>query len=342
VVAGSPYNALDLETWRSVLARGAVWQSCASCLGELHQVSLTSRDANGAVDQLHVFARSAAATASSDADVIDATVESWSAALDAYIEDPTLPADECELLQEVRRQVQSATAADPFSALFARLVAKALDVYGEDWQTPQFSLSHLPLHPRSPTPGDPYGVSATTDSGSAPVVELWIHPDGLGPAAYTTIPYLFLHELICHVPARQRGEVDNASVFAEGFMDWVALRFFEEWIGEVDTAMAPAAEEHSRELGSILANPLTPEGAARRRGHRAATRVVAWLVGEVGIPHQEAVFAVARLAMELNKTDAQLVSKDALVVALNGTWSQDLREDLLAVTERRKAAGTLL
>ena len=270
-------------------------------------------------------------------------MKDWRSLLAARIGEQSTSKEDRLLLQDLDGLVQGAVATDPFKAILGSLVTKVANVYGEAWRHPEFSLAELPSR-LSRGVADPYdSITATTEPEETPLVELWVYPNGLGPAAYAVIPYLFVHELICHVPARQQGEVNNGSVFAEGLMDYVALQFFEDWIGEVNEGLAPAAEMYSRELASMLSSPVKAEGAARRRGHNAARRVIAWLIGGNGRGRAEAVSGVTRLAVELNATEALLARKDGLVVRLNERpWSEGFERDLLAVIERRKPASALL
>ena len=53
------------------------------------------------------------------------------------------------------------------------------------------------------------------------VVELHVHHDDFGPAAFAALPILLTHECVCHVPARQ-DRASNDSTFAEGLLDWVS------------------------------------------------------------------------------------------------------------------------
>jgi len=226
--------------------------------------------------------------------------------------------------------------------LFEGITWHAAQSYGECWRPPQLSLGWLPTVPRPAVASDPYGVAAVTDRANGPPVELQIHPARLGPAAFAVIPYLLVHECVCHVPARYQGKANNASLFNEGLMDWAAKFFLEVWMPGIDPTLAQAALEHATQVDQVLLGPDTPEGAARRRGRRAADVLVMWLRTDRGRGLAEAKAWVAKLAVALNCFDEDLNRKDDFVLSLNRSWSVQLLSRLSAVEGRRRPPESVL
>ena len=124
---------------------------------------------------------------------------------------------------------------DPFHRIFTGITAHASALYGDAWRTADTRGGPHPRHPRGDsTRSDPYVVTAMTPwppSVAEAVVELHIHHDDFGPAAFAALPILLTHECVCHVPARQ-DRASNDSTFAEGLLDWVAYVFHEQWAGQ--------------------------------------------------------------------------------------------------------------
>lgn len=340
MTTGSPYEALTELAWRQLLAQSVLLQTVAGRLADFHDAALTSGAAHMALASLPLMCGSAATTAASDEQAVAEAASLWSAQLDQAIAagtgDPNLA-----LLESVRTQLSTFSVANHFARLFSEVSSRAAGVYGDQWIPPRLELGWVALHPR---PGnDPYAFEALTKSGPPPVVELIIHPDGFGPAAYSALPYVLLHEAICHVPSRPLGEASNSSSFAEGFMDSAAHFFLDAWMAAIDPALAPAALEHAHRMDPVITDASTPSGAARLRGRRAARRLVAWLMTEGGASLLEAQTAIAELARDLNCVDRSLVFKDAFVAAANDEpWPPDFQTRLLAVVESGAPGETLL
>ena len=150
-----------------------------------------------------------------------------------------------------------------------------------------------------------------------------------GPAAFAALPLLLTHECICHVPARQ-DRAANDSPFAEGFLDWAAYVYYENWVVKLDHTFAPAARRHAELLRGILTSDPGREGDARRTGHQAARNLQTWF--EVACGHQaaEAMLTVARLAVQLNIVDRSLEDKDHFVSLLGWPLPPPLQEALHA------------
>jgi hypothetical protein len=139
---------------------------------------------------------------------------------------------------------------------------------------------------------------------------------------------LLTHECVCHVPARQ-DRAKNDSPFAEGFVDWAACHFLNEWAADLGPEFAPAVRQHAGGLRQILMSRTgSQEGWARRIGHDAAEDLFAWLESECGLPSLECRARVARLAVELNQMDRPIALKDQFVSSLEQPFPADLAEAL--------------
>jgi hypothetical protein len=332
----SPYPALDAETWRRLLAHAALLRAVSARLTEL-DLALGRPPFQSAVAALSTAALASCGANDDDQAVRQAT-ERWREDLGRLA--ALVDGNERELLDELGRRAADATAEDPFETLFAGVATKAKAVYGACWQAAELSVAWLAAPPRRYAP-DRFAVTATTVPGATPVVEVLIYADGFGPAAYAAIPSLLVHECVCHVPARQGGAVSNASPCAEGFMDWAARFFFDRWMLELDAALAPAARHFARGLENAVTLAETVEGAVRIRGRNAADVIGARLVAKSGLTPAEAEAWTARLAVELNCTEAPLARKDRFVVALNGEWPPTLLNHLADVRTGRAQAESL-
>ena len=335
----SPYDGLDDATWRLLLAQGALLAASAQMLAELHERSRSLGVVRSAVDELYLAAQAASQLEDAAEAVEDARAR-WSDHLGRLLDPSGVATEDRDLLEDLRMDVAAASAEDPFQRLFDRVAERAREVYGALWREPTLDVGWLAAFPPRPTGPDDFPVTATTLAG--PVVRLDVYAQGFGPAAYAALPSLFVHECVCHVPARQRGKVDNASPFAEGFVDWAASFFFRRWIYGIDNALAPAANEQAGPLDQVLTPASTSEGAARRRGRRAADRVLGWLVERGRARHEGEAF-VAHLAVTLNTTDAALATKDHLVTRLaTGSWPAELVKRLTAVANHEASPSDLL
>ena len=142
------------------------------------------------------------------------------------------------------------------------------------------------------------------------------HPSGpVRPGGVRGVADAAGARVVCHVAARQ-DRAANDSTFAEGLLDWVAYRYLEYWAVKLDRELAPAARKHAESLRDVLTRADTPEGWARRVGHRAAEHLRVWFETECDLDPLESPLMIARLAVELNKVDRSLADKDAFVSML--------------------------
>jgi hypothetical protein len=174
------------------------------------------------------------------------------------------------------------------------------------------------------------------------VVELHIHHDDFGPAAFAALPILLTHECVCHVPARQ-DRASNESTFAEGLLDWVAYVFHEQWVGKLDDELAPAARRHAEALRSVLGRRTdSAEGRARQVGHIAAEVLRGWFETHCGHGPDESKLAVSQLGVQLNTVDRPLADKDHFVSLIGQPLPPELEVVLHAWEAGRAPASAIL
>lgn len=331
---------MEAERWFHLLTQGALLRANAEKLGDFHErCELADPAAQIAFSRLVLSARTTGGSAGSEEEAVSAVSEEWREALGELMGHASGPEGR-RLIEALYERAGEAVPTDPYRELFELVAGRCAAIYGDFWPPVDFALGWRG-HPRARA-GDPYAFGAVTRPGPPPAVSLGIFPDGFGPGAFAAVPAVFVHECVCHVPARQRGAVSNGSVFAEGFMDWAAKFFFERWMPEIDGALAPAAMQHAAGLDAAVTPPRTPEGAARLKGRRAADKVVVWLQNECGVPWSEALPAVARLAVELNRVEASIAVKDRLVVRLAGEWDDELARSLARYCKGEAQAADML
>ena len=341
----SPYTGLEPCMWRSLLARAAVFHATRTRLSALCDMS-RGGVVQGALLDLEMWARECAGRDVDDEALVAWVVQQWDGALTRTLGLQQLDPAARELLTELQALVRRACGADPFREIFAGITSLAGALYGSAWRPATLGVAHVRSHPRGGTlPLDPYAVTATTpwppDETEA-AVELQIFCDEFGPAAYAALPMLLTHECVCHVPARQ-DRAQNDSVFAEGFLDWAAYFFLDQWAGKLDTAFAPAARQHAGKLRHLLTSrPDTPEGRARLVGHEAAETLLAWFEDDCRLDPHESRLRVAQLAVQLNQVDRPLRDKDHFVSRLGSPIPPDLQATLKDWEAGRIAADTLL
>ncbi len=312
----SPYTGLEPVMWSNLLARAAVFYAARTRLSELCDHISRGGAVLLALLDLEMWAREVAAQDLDDASTVTNVVSAWDVELAAALDRTQLDASSRDFLSELRELVRSTGAADPFQQIFNRISALSEIVYGEAWRSATLHVGHIGMPPREGR--DPYAVTAVTPwppDDDETKVHLHIHPERFGPAAFAAFPMLLVHECVCHVAARQ-DRAANDSTFAEGLLDWTAYRYLEYWAVKLDRELAPAVRKHAESLRDVLAGADTPEGWARRVGHRAAEYLRVWFEVECDLDPLESPLKVARLAVELNKVDRSLADKDAFVSVL--------------------------
>lgn len=344
---GSPYEFLGAEIWRMLLGRAAIFRAVRARLGELADATKDQKkygtSVSYALNRLYEAVEDAASSASNDQQAVDEVIKKWLKELKRIANRKAVKskAHELILLNDLYSLAKHAGAHDPFRELLEKVETQASAVYDLHWRRVSLSLCHAPEHPRQASL-DPYALTALTMiAGRQATIELIICPLKFGPAAYAALPFIFIHETVCHVPARQ-DMVDNRSAFAEGFLDWAAAYFFEQWMGGIDADLAPAAIQHGAHLGEILKAGANPAWAQRTYGHRQAIVLATWFQTEIPCSVEEARAKVTRLAVELNCAEKPLALKDLFVSRLRSPFSVELRRRLLEWEAGDAAADDLL
>lgn len=315
-----PYDQLEPKMWRGLLARAAVFWAIRGRLGRLCDLVDQPPVRTVLLSRLEEAVQRYAMRDWDDDVVVRQVAADFARALESVAAWPELDLAARTLLGELRDLVEEACCENPFAAVFAPIESQARQLYGSAWRPARLSLAHTRSHPRrSDVKQDPYALTAMTPwppDPAAAEIELQIWSDGFGPAAYAAVPMLLTHECVCHVPARQ-DRAKNDSQFAEGFLDWAAYHFFRIWAGKVDPQFASATRQHAERLKQVLTGqPASSESQARLLGHHAAEDLQTWFEYEHAMTEQESRTQVARLAVELNKADRPLVTKDHFVSLL--------------------------
>lgn len=308
--APSPYD-LEPGMWRNLLARTAVFHATRTRIAELCDAQ--GREVQRALLDLDTWAREYAAHDVDDRTAVLNVVMAWDRELTRTLGLGQLDERDRKLLTELQELARDASWDDPFGEIFARVAALSHTIYGDTWRSVTLGVAHIGNPPRAGH--DPYAVTAVTpwppgEAGAR--VNLYIHADRFGPAAYAALQMVLIHECICHVGACH-AEVDNGSAFAEGLLDWVAYRYQEHWAVKLDPQLAPAARMHAESLCLVLKGADSPIGWARRVGHQAAEKLRAWFETDCGQHWLESPLTVGRLAIALNKVDRKLEHKDQFV-----------------------------
>jgi hypothetical protein len=328
----TPYAELEPVRWRNILAKGAIYHALRTRLVALGDLVEQGGPVQGAFIDLAMHVNDCAARDLDDEETVRRVVAAWDAVLTNKLGMAQLEDDVRELLTAARTLARHACATDPFRRMFEQINRYAGAIYGEGWRPPTLMLAHILGHPRSSTPkDDPYVVTAmcTPSSGDADIaaVQLLICCDEFGPAAYAAVPSLLVHELVCHVAAKQ-DLVKNDSVFAEGLMDWAAYYYLDMWASKIDAGLSQAARMHAQKLRDLLVKHGTAEGRARKLGHAGAETLRTWFECEFDRDADEAKATVSWLAVRLNQVDRPLVEKEVFVTKLSDPMPPDLETAL--------------
>jgi hypothetical protein len=341
-VGASSCENLPPAIGRDVLSRAVLMRACAGWLGPLIDLVAAGRvAARDAVSGLGIAA-ACAAQAGDDAEAVDRATKAWASRLDEALR-ATSDAYEARVLSGLRVSIEEAHMGDPFAELFETVTERAAYLYEGCWPEVSFSVTHRAGPPRDGK--DAYGVVALVMPAGhdrpAAQVRLGLHPASLGPATYAALPAVLTHECVCHVAARQRGEIDNESWFAEGFMDWASSYYLAAWAAAFGP-LGTIAEEHAGPLFDAIANGAPGLAVARRRGRRAAQHVARSLERHHGWLRGESDAAVARLAVAMNLVDVSLARKDAYVGRINIAADEPLDGPLVEALRGGRSADDLL
>lgn len=302
-MASSPYPELSDSDWGRLLAIGAVHRRCAPTLRQF----ATRRPYSDVLQKLHSdMAVAAALSAQEDTDEavvahLSAATRDHAAALTGHPD--CQPADRAVLSGISDRLAGDVDFDDPFADLYAQCEAACAQLYGTTWLPPApFGLIAANEHPRGLT--DPYALTAfTARPVNGRAVGLKLCPNKFGPEVFAVLARVLLHELICHVGARDGEDPDPLSPFSEGLMDWASLHYLQAWAPRLCGEYATAAIMHADQSAtSFKTDPGTR--AARDTGEDAALL----LVMQRGVRPD-----IARLAVDLNAADRPREPKNEFV-----------------------------
>jgi len=347
-----PYPELDERIWRNILARANVFHAIRTRLADLFDRTFFSNAVDSTLRQLASIADEFSEIECNTTRAVLATLGEWRSVVARTAEFAHLDESDADLLREIENLLLEALMAsdirvvNPLDETFVKVSRLSGQVYRRYfWRKPAFSLAMEIAHLRPHHSYlDPYAVSALTTSVPNAVVQLVIWPHAFGPPAYAVLPYVLIHECICHVPARQ-DRVDNGSTFAEGFMDWAAEYFYGLWLSRIDSRLAPMTEQHVAALQQVLTGASNTDASSRRVGRRRASQLVNWISGHdpgLGESRSVAKKAVVKLALTLNTTMAPLDIKDHFVSELNPAPNPVLGERLRAWVDGQLDPADLL
>lgn len=225
------------------------------------------------------------------------------------------------------------SAVDPWNPIFEYVSDQAAMLFGDRWPGVRVAIA--------PASGPYYRESsklyanASTDMrigkpDDCPVVRVGIWDEKFNRETYAAIYALLVHELACHVASPRVDYGDpNESVFAEGFADWAAERWFERWLTGMDAKLRAAARHFGRDMIAVGIDPAGGNDYWKPRfaGRKAAQNLVD-LLQDAGIAPDLATERVLVLARELTLLDVDLEEKDIFVRSL-GLIEPVMRERLL-------------
>lgn len=176
-------------------------------------------------------------------------------------------------------------------------------------------------------------------------ISLSLAPATYDDATYNSLPYVLFHELICHVfqgPwVGSRRTSDAASLYAEGWMDVVALTLLRQHAGECTRSdLHPTDGRHhlDRSLDAAeavrQARLIAPAGlgfedsawAARETGSSAAATVRMELIRMLGNPRGSRLFI--DVSLELNASDVPPCTRDEVAKLAHTVSFPDRRAHL--------------
>jgi len=207
-------------------------------------------------------------------------------------------------------------AGDRLNEMFASTLAHARDIYEQhaSWTAGDVVLKVVPLgNPPLPDPAGfgELGAAACMPTHDALVgeVRLSLAPAQLGPPSWASVPYLLCHELVCH--ASQSVLPDSADPFTEGWMDFLAKRLHDVWVGDLfpwAPTFATAASDRLAQVGGFLGpnlrEPHLTTRAARTLGRVAGQWTEHWLEPFAREKGLDTFVLFQRLSIQLNRVPA--------------------------------------
>ena len=284
-------------------------------------------------------AAAAGSSARSDQEAVDIAADAWGRRLSEKLAGESLAAGERALFGAIARDLATVRADDPFTEIFDAVTERAATLYEHNWPPTGLAMSFQPQYHGQ----DKYGLRAAVRAGATgPEIKLVPYLDEFGPEAYAALPCALAHECVCHVPAQQLGEVDNASLFAEGFMDWAATYWLKVWAARLPKGFAELVPRHEPYYRAALVAVPSEERTARLAGRRAAQHLSTLLQNHHGQTLERAESRVATLAVRANVFEARLRRKEEFVDGVDCESDDPLQEPLLGVLKGKRSVAELL
>lgn len=225
------------------------------------------------------------------------------------------------------------SAVDPWDPVFEYVADQAAGLFGDRWPGARMEIAGAtgPYYHES----SKLYANASTDMrigkpDDCPVVRVGIWDQKFNQGTYAAIYALLVHELVCHVASPRVDYGDpNASIFAEGFVDWAAQKWFERWLPGMDAKLRAAARHFGKDMIAVGIDPAGGNDYWRPRfvGHKAAQNL-ADLLRDAGIAPELATDRVMVLARELTVLDVDLEEKNLFVRSL-GLIEPEMEQRLL-------------
>lgn len=213
----TPYIGVERTKANHLLARGSILHALGPHLDDLvTRHELGDKVTLVALEQFHACVDCEV----DDIDHVEATYRGRDALLAAWTGAGSLleglPGDAgaqmCAALQYVEP-------VDVVGQAWRTLTAVAADCYEASWPPAvELQLATLGHPPRD----DRFAVSGSTKRGASVTVTLKIQIRRFGPWSLAAVWSVLAHELIAHAGAQQGLDIDEASPWAEGVMDWAA------------------------------------------------------------------------------------------------------------------------
>ncbi|GIE91978.1 hypothetical protein [Actinoplanes regularis] len=247
---------------------------------------------------------------------------------------------------------------DLLLAAFADTLQTAVDVYqASGLKVPADLVQRVDVtfdHQFAPVQSAlPIQLIATTRIGDTPDgpsarVDVVIGAGQLDEVTTFSLPYVLLHECVCHVlqgpwePGRVQADADSR--FAEGWMDYVAYTIALEQAQALPGGIAApsllevprpgALREHAGRVhrARYERNPYDRAWAARAMGVRAARNLADLLLRlpELGGDPAAATAAFRRLSLQLNVSEFGNAERDRFVAAVHKGTLQGVDHELVA------------
>lgn len=306
----------DGDKAAELAARAALLVAGGAHLADFADCSLRD-DARVALEEAWLALRSAARAARGHAvaDGIAVAAAEWCRRLRELRDRPGREACGRAVLERLLHACDANALEDPLEAMARYVDACCVASYGHDWPEVEVAIATRGEHPRGEA--DPYGITGLAlPAADGMQVRLQIHVESFGAAALAAVPVVLAHECVCHVATRPRGQADNESFFAEGFMDWAASYYLRAWDDRLPGALPAMSRTHAERLLSVLTRAPSPAATARIAGRRRAEGLVHALRSHHGMEEGDAGAQVARLAVGLNVADVRAGRREAWA----GAW----------------------